>query len=106
MPSKIVCHLYSVEKVIIKCNSKMCASQCFNKFKFDDNNNINITIKDLHKIDIYKPSVHSLSIKFHIQIMHHIEKYKKQQQKNQQLINEQQKIINELSQKNFVTSKC
>ncbi|MAP25006.1 MAG: hypothetical protein CMM87_05690 [Rickettsiales bacterium] len=105
VPSKIVCHLYVVEKVIIKCNSKMCASKCFKKFKFDDNNNIKITVKDLHKIDIYKPKIHSLSYKFHIQIINHIQKYKKQQRKNQQLINKQQKIINELSEKNFLTSK-
>ena len=83
----------------------MCASKCFKKFKFDDNNNIKITVKDLHKIDIYKPKIHSLSYKFHIQIINHIQKYKKQQRKNQQLINKQQKIINELSEKNFLTSK-
>ena len=83
----------------------MCAFQCFKKYKFDDDDGINITAKDLHKIEIYKPKVHSLSNKFHIQIINHIQKHKKQQQKNQQLIDKQKKLINELSSKNLISSK-
>ena len=78
----------------------MCESQCFQKY-----NHHNITVQDLHKIDVYKASVHSLSNKFNIQIINHIEKLKKQQRKNQQLIKQQEIRINELSKYNFKSSK-
>ena len=77
----------------------MCESQCFKKY-----NNHNITVQDLHKIDVYKPSVHSLSNRFNIKIINYIEKLKKQQRKNQKLIKKQEIRINEFSKYNFKSS--
>ena len=77
----------------------MCESQCFKKY-----NNHNITVQDLHKIDVYKPSVHSLSNRFNIKIINHMEKLNKQQRKNQKLIKQQEIKINELSKYNFKSS--
>ena len=100
VPVNIVRDLYFNQKIIIKCNSKICELKCFEDYKND-----NITAKDLHKIDIYKPTVDSLSNKFHIQIINYNEKQKKQQMKNQHFIKKQEIRINELSKNTVKYSK-